>query len=71
MGMIFAGIAAAVVIAVGSSFVLSDEGRQRLAWEVYSTESTRVADPGENLVAPGWTGEGEVGAESGAAPGEG
>lgn len=71
MGMIFAGIAAAVVIAVGSSFVLNDEGRQRLAWEVYSTESTRVADPGENLVGPGWTGEGEVSAEFGAAPGEG
>ena len=71
MGMIFAGIVAAIVIAIGASFVLRDEGQQRLAWEVYSTSSTRVADPGENLVGPAWTGEGAVGAEFGSEPGEG
>ena len=60
--MIFGGIAAAVVIAIGASFILRDEGQQRLAWEVYSTSGARVGDPGENLVGPGWTGEGEVGA---------
>ena len=65
MGMIFAGIAGAIVIAIGASFILRDEGRQRLAWEVYSTTGARVGDPGENLVGPAWTGEGEVGAEFG------
>ena len=69
MGMIFTGIAAAIVIAIGASFVLRDEGRQRLAWEVYSTDSTRVADPGENLVGPAWTGEGTVAAEFGSEEG--
>ena len=68
MGTIFAGIVAAIVIAIGASFILRDEGQQRLAWEVYSTESTRVADPGENLVGPGWTGEGEVGAAAASEP---
>lgn len=71
MGMIFAGIVAAIVIAIGAGFVLRDEGRQRLAWEVYSTSSTRVADPGENLVGPAWTGLGTVEAEFGPEPGEG
>jgi hypothetical protein len=62
MGTIVAGIVAAVVIAVGAGFVLREQGQERLAWEVYSTDSTRVADPGENLVGPAWTGEGETGA---------
>ena len=61
MGMIFAGTVAAVVIAIGASLVLRDQGQQRLAWEVYSTSGARVGDPGENLVGPGWTGEGELG----------
>jgi hypothetical protein len=68
MGMIFAGIVAAVVIAIGAGFILHDEGQQRLAWDVYSTDSTRVADPGENLVGPAWTGVGTVEAEFGSEP---
>ncbi len=68
--MIFAGIVAATVIAIGAGFVLRDEGRQRLAWEVYSTSSTRVADPGENLVGPAWTGLGTVEAELGSESGD-
>jgi hypothetical protein len=63
MGMIFAGIVSAIVIAIGASYYLRSEGQHRLAWEVYSSPSTRVADPGDNLVGPAWTGEGEVGAE--------
>lgn len=56
MGAVLSGIAVAVVIAVGASFVLRGE-QQPPAWQVHSTESTRVGDPGHNLVGPGWTGD--------------
>jgi hypothetical protein len=62
MGMIVTGIGAAIAIAIGASFFLSAQGEDRPAWQVYSSSSTRVADPGQNLVGPGWTGEAEVGA---------
>ena len=55
MGVILIGIAAAIVIAIGSSFVL--KAQQEPAWRVYSTQSTRVGEPGDNLVGPGWSGE--------------
>ena len=56
MGVILTGIIAAVVIAIGSSFVLRAE--QVPAWQFYSHDaSTRVGDPGHNLVGPGFTGE--------------
>jgi hypothetical protein len=56
MGVILTGIVAAVVIAIGSSYVLRAE--QEPAWEVYSVDSsTRVGDPGENLVGPDYSGE--------------
>jgi hypothetical protein len=55
MGVILVGIAAAIVIAIGASFVLDAE--QEPAWQVYSTQSTRVGEPGDNLVGPAWTGE--------------
>ncbi len=55
MGVILAGIVAAAVLAVGAGFILRSE--QRAAYEVYSTGSTRVGDPGQNLVGPQWTGE--------------
>jgi len=61
MGMIFTGIAAAVVIAIGASYFVSAQGDDRPAWQVYSTSSVRVDDPGANLVGPGWTGLAEVG----------
>ena len=56
MGQILGGIVVAVVIAVGVGYAMRAE--QPLAWEVYSSEaSTRVGEPGENLVGPAWTGE--------------
>ncbi len=55
MGVILAGIVAAVVIAIGAGVFLRSE--QEPAWQVYSTTSTRVGDPGENLVGPDWSGE--------------
>lgn len=55
MGMIFAGIVVAVVVAVGAGYFF--QTRQEPAWQVFSTESTRVGDPGNNLVGQNWTGE--------------
>lgn len=55
MGVILVGIAAAIVIAIGAGFVLQSD--QEPAWQVYSTTSTRVGDPGSNLVGPEWSGE--------------
>jgi hypothetical protein len=55
MGMILTGIVVAVAIAIGAGYYLRAE--QEPAWQVYSTESTRVGDPGHNLVGQNWTGE--------------
>ena len=56
MGVVLTGIIAAIVIAVASSFVLRAE--QEPAWRVYSNDaSTRVGDPGQNLVGPDYSGE--------------
>jgi hypothetical protein len=55
MGVIFAGILAAIVLAVGAGFVL--RGEQEPAWQAYSTDSTRVGDPGKNLVGTDFSGE--------------
>jgi len=55
MGVILGGIVAAILIAVGAGYVLS--GEQEPAYEVYSTQSVRVGDPGDNLVGADWTGE--------------
>lgn len=56
MGGIFSGIVVAVVIAIGVGYAIRAE--QPAAWQVYSSEaSTRVGDPGENLVGPSWSGE--------------
>ena len=62
MGIIVTGIVAAFVIAIGASYVVRSQGDDRPAWQVYSTSSARVDDPGQNLVGPGWTGLGEVSA---------
>ena len=62
MGMIVTGVVTAFVIAIGASYVVGAQRDDRPVWQVYSTSSSRVGDPGENLVGPGWTGEGEVGA---------
>lgn len=55
MGVILLGIVVAVVIAIGAGFVL--RGQQEPVWQVYSTSSTRVGDPGQNLVGPDYSGE--------------
>jgi hypothetical protein len=62
MGMIFTGIVVAVAIAIGAGYFLRAEDQDRPAWQVYSSSSTRVDEPGQNLVGPGWTGEGDIGA---------
>jgi hypothetical protein len=61
MGMILTGIVGAIVIAIGASYFLRAEGQDRPAWQVYSSSSVRVDDPGQNLVGPAWTGEADVG----------
>ncbi|MBS3650011.1 hypothetical protein KEU06_15465 [Pseudaminobacter sp. 19-2017] len=55
MRMILTGIVVAIVIAVGAGYVL--QAQQEPSWQVFSTESTRVGDPGHNLVGQNWTGE--------------
>lgn len=68
MGMILTGIIVAIAIAVGAGYFLNAE--QKPSWEVYSTPSTRVGDPGQNLVGPAWTGENSAGAVAAAEPEE-
>jgi hypothetical protein len=55
MYVVLSGIAAAIVLGVIVSFVPRVD--QNPAYEVYSTSSTRVGDPGYNLVGKGWSGE--------------
>jgi hypothetical protein len=55
MGVVIVGVVAAVLFAIGAGAFLISE--QRPAWKVYSTSSTRVGDPGSNLVGKKWTGE--------------
>lgn len=55
MNIVLSGIAAAIVLGVVASLVLRAE--QKPAWEAYSTSSTRVGDPGYNLVGKSWSGE--------------
>ncbi len=57
MGMILTGIVVAVAIAFGAGYFLLNAQQQQPAWQVYSTDSTRVGDPGHNLVGQDWTGE--------------
>lgn len=54
MGVILTGIAITIAIAIGAGYVLPKEQKQ--AWQVYSTTSARVGDPGQNLVGSGWAG---------------
>lgn len=50
--IILTGIAVAIAIAIGAGYLMRSE--QEPAWQVYSTDSTRVGDPGHNLVGPEW-----------------
>ena len=54
MKMIFIGIIVAIVVATGLGYFLGMD--PTLSWQAYSTTSTRVEDPGSNLVGPRWTG---------------
>jgi hypothetical protein len=55
MRMILTGIVLAIVIAIGAVYVL--RAQQEPSWQVFSTDSTRVGDPGHNLVGQNWSGE--------------
>ena len=55
MGAILIAAVVVVVIAIGAGAYLRPE--REPAWQAYSTSSTRVGDPGSNLVGPNWTGE--------------
>lgn len=55
MRMIVTGILLAIVIGIGASYVL--QAQQEPAWQVFSTDSTRIGDPGHNLVGQNWTGQ--------------
>lgn len=54
MRAIVSGIVAAIALGVVAAVVLS--AVQEPAYEAYSTSSTRVGDPGSNLVGKAWTG---------------
>jgi hypothetical protein len=54
MKMIFASVLIAIVIGVAAAFIMNTA--QRPAYEVYSTSSTRVGEPGHNLVGENWSG---------------
>jgi hypothetical protein len=58
MNIVLSGIAAALVLGVIAALVMRAE--QKPAWEVYSTSSARVGDPGYNLVGKGWSGDPKV-----------
>ena len=65
MGMFVTGVVAAIVVAVGASYITRAQSDDRPVWQVYSTSGARVDDPGHNLVGPGWTGEAVVRSETG------
>ena len=52
--MIFASMLIALAIGVVAALVLSVA--QRPAYQAYSTSSTRVGEPGHNLVGENWSG---------------
>ena len=55
MKVLMASVVVAIVLGVGAAFVLN--ASQKPAFEAYSTSSTRVGDPGHNLVGPNWSGK--------------
>jgi hypothetical protein len=55
MRAIMSGIAAAIVLGVIAAIVLSMN--QKTVYEVYTSSSTRVGDPGDNLVGKTWSGD--------------
>jgi hypothetical protein len=66
MGMILTGIVVTGAIAFGAGYYVLNLQPEQPAWRVYSTESTRVDDPGYNLVGQNWSGDpGSISADSG------
>lgn len=63
MRVIMSGIAAAIILGVIAAVVLSTA--QRPAYESYATSSTRVGDPGSNLVGKSWTGNPKTSPDTG------
>lgn len=62
MGMILSGIAVAIAIGIGAGyFLVNSQEQQQPTWQVFSTSSTRVGDPGHNLVGQNWNGEPRAG----------
>jgi len=57
MGMILSGIVVTVAIAFGTGYYFLNVQPEQPAWQVYSTVSTRVDDPGHNLVGQNWSGD--------------
>jgi uncharacterized protein involved in exopolysaccharide biosynthesis len=57
MNIVISGIVAAVVLGVVAAFAL--RATQEPAYEAYATSSTRVGDPGQNLVGQRWNGRAE------------
>ena len=55
MRMILTGIVLAIVIGIGAGIVF--QAQQVPAWQVFRTDSTRIGDPGNNLVGENWTGQ--------------
>ncbi len=55
MNIVISGIVAAIVLGIVAAFAMRTG--QEPAYEVYSTSSTRVGDPGYNLVGKNWTGD--------------
>ena len=57
MNIVISGIVAAVVLGIVAAFAL--RATQEPAYEAYATSSTRVGDPGYNLVGQRWNGRAE------------
>lgn len=55
MRTILAGICVTMALAVVAAFALSEA--QKDTFQVYTTSSVRVGNPGHNLVGPNWNGE--------------
>ena len=55
MGAIMSGIVAAIAFAVFAAFTLS--AVQEPVYKKYSSTSTRLGDPGYNLVGETWSGD--------------
>jgi hypothetical protein len=56
MGMILSGIVVAAAIGFGASYFFLNSQDRVPAWQAYSSASTRVGDPGHNLVGDDWSG---------------